>query len=81
MILGARPRSLVSILFTRVVFLLAATIAVIGAVAFWAAKNRIDRVYDSELITGTKILYTLTKEELEEANENHLAGLPPPRKR
>ena len=66
MIAHVKPRSLVSTLFIRVAVLLGATIVAIGATAFWAAKHRIDEVYDSQLISGTKTLYALTKQELED---------------
>ncbi len=69
-----RARSLVSTLFIRVVILLAGTIAAIGATAYWIAKHRIDDVYDSELITGTKLLHTLSKEELEQQAEDLREG-------
>ena len=66
MIAVAKPRSLVSTLFIRVVVLLAGAIAAIGAIAFWSARQQIYEIYDLQLIAGTQLLHALAKEELEE---------------
>lgn len=63
---GEKKRSLVSTLFIRVFFLLAGAVAVISLTAYWIAKDRINNIYDAELITGAKVLYTVAEEELEQ---------------
>lgn len=59
-----RPSLLVT-LFGRVAALLVLVIGVIGALAFWTAREQIGRRYDAELITAANVLHALMGEELQ----------------
>lgn len=59
---AGRPRSLVATLAFRIALALAGCVAIVGALATWSAKSRIDEIYDAELLTGTELLHTLIKE-------------------
>ena len=48
-----------------------ATLAAIAFTVIWAAKHRIDRIYDAELVAGAGVLHNVLKEQLEHRAELH----------
>lgn len=66
--------SLIGTLFRQVTGLLAAITLVVGAMAFWTAKDQINEVYDSQLIIGASVLHALMREELHDIAIERRAG-------
>jgi signal transduction histidine kinase len=64
-----RRSSLASALFARMGVLLVAVVLVVGLIAFFTAKRRVDEIYDGQLIIGANVLRTLMTEELQEQSE------------
>lgn len=52
------------------------TLAAISFTVIWAAKHRIDRIYDAELVAGAGVLYNVLKEQLEHRAELHKSAPP-----
>jgi two-component system sensor histidine kinase QseC len=52
-----RRSSLARRLLRKLLLPIAATIIIIGAVGYWTARQEIDEVYDSELITAANVLW------------------------
>ena len=69
-----RRSSLIGTLFRQVTGLLAAITLVVGAMAFWTAKDQINDVYDSQLIIGASVLHALMREELQVFDTERRAG-------
>jgi signal transduction histidine kinase len=63
---GARPgrSSLLAALFGRTGLVLLAVIASVGLIAFFTAQDRVDQVYDGQLIIGANVLRALMSDEL-----------------
>ena len=61
-----RRLSLLAALFGRTGLVLVCVIVSVGAIAFFTAQERIDKVYDSQLITGANVLRALMFDELRE---------------
>lgn len=64
----SRPLSLLAALFGRTGVVLLMVIASVGVIAFFTAQDRIDEVYDSQLIIGANVLRALMADELREQN-------------
>jgi signal transduction histidine kinase len=61
-----RSTSLLAALFGRTVVVLLAVIGSVGVIAFFTAQDRVDEVYDSQLIIGANVLQALMSDELRE---------------
>lgn len=62
----SRRSSLLVALFGRTGLVLLAVIASVGAIAFFTAQDRVDKVYDGQLIIGANVLRALMSDELRE---------------
>jgi signal transduction histidine kinase len=58
--------SLLAALFGRTGFVLLLVIASVGVIALFTARDRVDEVYDSQLIIGANVLRALMSDELRE---------------
>jgi hypothetical protein len=61
-----RRLSLLAALFGRTGLVLVAVILSVGVIAFFAAQQRVDKVYDGQLIIGANVLRALMSDELRE---------------
>jgi len=63
-----RRRSLLSALYGRVALLLVAVILGVGVIAFFTAQDRVNDVYDGQLVIGANVLRALMTDEIREAD-------------
>jgi signal transduction histidine kinase len=66
----SRRISLLAALFGRTGLVLLAVIASVGVITFFTAQDRVDEVYDSQLIIGANVLRALMSDELREQSES-----------
>lgn len=59
-----RPASLRRTLFRNTLALVSLIVVLTGALAFWTARQEIDRLYDQQLVIGAEVLRSLMQEEL-----------------
>lgn len=63
---ASRPQSLLAVLARRVGLLFLAIVLAVGLVAYFTAQDRIDEVYDGQLIISANVLRALVSDEVRE---------------
>ena len=63
-----RRRSLLAALYFRVAILLVAVIVSVGVIAYFTAQDRVNDIYDGQLVIGASVLRALMTDEIREAD-------------
>lgn len=71
-----RSGTLTRRLFARIVPTIAATIVIIGGLAFYSTNHEINHVYDAQLINNANVLWALLKHEFQEHEFQEKANTP-----